>query len=103
MGSNFRTSTTQIPQKLKLFTHHSQEVHAFFSPASFESGESGSSDQHPPSNSASQFVHAFRGRQGSTSCLSCDFASFRLQFQPFSDAEAELCRGITRVIHRVPL
>ena len=41
------------------------------------------------SNSDSQFVHAFRGKHASTSCLSCDFASLHLQLPPFQDAETE--------------
>ena len=41
------------------------------------------------SNSDSHFVHAFRGKQASTSCLSCDSASLRLQFPPLRNAEAE--------------
>ena len=42
------------------------------------------------SNSDLQFVHAFRGRHASTSCLSSNSAHLRLQFQLFRDAEAEL-------------
>ena len=42
------------------------------------------------STSDSQIVHAFPGKQASTSCLSCDSALLRLQFPPFRDAEAEL-------------
>ena len=42
------------------------------------------------SNSDLQLVHAFRRKHASTSCLSCDSASLRLQFPAFQDAEAEL-------------
>ena len=41
------------------------------------------------SNSDFQFVHVFRGKHASTSCLSCDSASLRIQFPPLWDAEAE--------------
>ena len=41
------------------------------------------------SKSDSQFVHASQGKHASTSCLSCDSASLRLQFPPLWDAEAE--------------
>ena len=44
------------------------------------------------SKSDSQLFHAFRGKHVSTSCLSCDSASFHLQFTPFQDAEAELSK-----------
>ena len=49
------------------------------------------------SNSDSQFVHAFRGKHASTSCLSCDSASLHLQLPPFQDAETE--QSVKKISH----
>ena len=53
------------------------------------------------SNSDSQFVHAFQGKQASTFCLSCDFVSLRLRFPPCRDAEAEVGNGNLEMNHQI--
>ena len=52
------------------------------------------------SNSDLQFVPAFRGKQASPSCVSCDSASLGLQFRLFRDAEAEL-GSENQMIHQI--
>ena len=77
------------------------QLHTILTPPSTQRPSKAGKFSSALSNSDSQFVQAFQGKQASISCLSCNFASLRLQFSPFRDTEAKLGNENLEMNHQI--